>query len=192
MLHLPELRFGDTVELEMERHYDEGMIWQPAVWGDVTSARLAWSGAAPALHLAAGMPEPAGEQEWTFTDVRSAELTATFGTPAIDAPSAAAPEQTIERTWTIEPDLSRSVVEMRSAHLRPGEHLAISFPTSATDGTCDTRAFPESAPNVVRLPRGCAFLADRDMNVVLGAQWTLPRPAIGGDVTPANRVRSHP
>jgi hypothetical protein len=181
VLHLPELRFGDTVDLEMERRYGGGFTWQPAVWGPVGKARLAWSGAAPALHLAADMPEPAGEQEWTFTDVGSAELTATFGTPASHPVTVMANEQTVERSWTILSDLGRSVVETRSAPGRAGEHLAIAFPDSAMDVTC--RAQGSTVPDVVRLPRGCVIQTDEEMDVVLEGQWSLPRPAIGGDVT---------
>ena len=185
VLHLPELRFGDTVELEMERHYDERMIWEPASWGPVATARLSWIGAAPALHLAAGMPEPAGEQEWTFQDVRSAELTATFGTPGSRAVSTPASEQTIERDWTISEDLSRKVIERRSAHVRAGEHVAISFPGDAQHVACEAVEVDDLDVDLesVRVPRGCAFLAGEDMDVLLGAQWTLPRPAIGGELT---------
>ena len=182
VLHLPELHFGDTVELDMERHYDAGMIWRPAVWGPVATARLAWTGAAPALHLAAGMPEPAGEQEWTFIDVGSAELSATFGTPATHVSSVPASEQTIEREWTIGEDLSRKVIEKRSAHMLPGMHLAIPFPMGATDVGCLGAALG-GIEESVQLTRGCAYVATEEGDVLLGAQWSLPRPAIGGDLT---------
>jgi hypothetical protein len=179
VLHLPELRFGDTIEIEMERRYDAGVIWQPAAWGRVATARLAWNGTAPALHLAAGMPEPAGRQEWTFVDV-TAELTATFGTPAVPAASTPANEQTVEREWTIGEDLSRHVVAKRSAHMVPGSHVAIPIPIGAIDIGCMAQA---GIDEPVQLARGCAYVATKEADVVLGAQWTLPRPAIGGDVT---------
>jgi hypothetical protein len=185
VLHLPELRFGDTLELEIERRYDGGWVWRPAVWGPVGIARLTHTGPAPELRLEPEMLEPASGSEWTFTDVRSTELAATFGTPAVRVATAPATGPTIEREWTIGADLSRRVVELRSAHMLPGTHLAIGVPESARDVRCMPVTLGPAPSEVepVLLGRGCAFIADREADVSLRAEWSLPDPAIGGEVS---------
>src|SRR5204863_61890 len=93
---------------------------------------------------------------------------ATFGTPEIHAATTAPADQTIDRTWTIEPDLSRRVVETRGAHVREGEHLAIAFESSATAGTCNARQ-GTTVLDAIRLPRGCAVRTRQPNDEVIAA-----------------------